>query len=55
MQCLKSFLKIILKSIFKSYSKIKWLNLKEIDKFDVNSISEYSSDRYILEINLEYC
>ena len=30
------------------YSKFKWLNQKEIDKFDVNLISGNSSDGYIL-------
>ena len=32
----------------------KWLNQKEIDKFDVNSISENSAIGYILEVDLEY-
>ena len=36
------------------YSKFKWLNQKEIDKFDVNSIGENSSEGYILEVDLEY-
>ena len=29
------------------YSEIKWLNKKEIDKFDVDFISENSLDGYI--------
>ena len=33
------------------YCKFKWLNTKEIDKFDVNLIGE---DWYISEIDLEY-
>ena len=33
----------------------KWLNKKEIDRFDVNSISENSSGGYRLELDLEYC
>ena len=37
-----------------TYSGFKWLNKKEIDKFDVNSISENSSDGYILEVDLKY-
>ena len=37
------------------YSKFKWLNQKEIDKFDVNSIGENNLDGYLLEIDLEYC
>ena len=36
------------------YGESKWLNQKEIDKFDVNSISENSSNGYILEVDLEY-
>ena len=36
------------------YSKFKWLNQKEIDKFDVSLIRENSLDRYILEVDLEY-
>ena len=36
------------------YGGFKWLNQKEIDKFDVNSISENSSNGYILEVDLEY-
>ena len=30
------------------------LNVKEIDKFDVNSISEDSADEYISEVDLGY-
>ena len=40
-------------SIFAN-SRFKWLNRGEIHKFDVNSISENSSDGYILEVDLEY-
>ena len=36
------------------YSRFKWLNQKEIDRFDVNSIERNSSIGYILEIDLEY-
>ena len=36
------------------YSEFKWLNKKEIDKFDINSISENSLDMYILDVDLEY-
>ena len=36
------------------YSGFKWLNRKEIDRFDVNSVSENSLDGYILEVDLEY-
>ena len=35
------------------YSRFKWLNLKEINKFDVNSIGESSFDGYILKVDLE--
>ena len=46
-------------SQFLLYGKFKWLNKKEIDKFDVNSIecnsiAENSSNGYILEVDLEY-
>ena len=36
------------------YGGLKWLNQKEIDKFDVNSIGENPFDGYILEVDLEY-
>ena len=36
------------------YSEFKWLNEKEIDKFDVGSIGENSSIGYILEVGLNY-
>ena len=36
------------------YSKFKWVNKKEIDKFDVDSIGENSIGGYILEVALEY-
>ena len=34
------------------YSGFKWLSQKEIDKFDVHSIAENSSDRCILKTYL---
>ena len=36
------------------YSKFKWLNQKEIDKFYVNLIEANSLNRQILEVDLEY-
>ena len=36
------------------YSGFKWLSQKEINRFDVNSISKNSSGGYILEVDLEY-
>ena len=36
------------------YSGFEWLNQKDIDRFDVDSIGEYSSIGYILEVDLEY-
>ena len=36
------------------HSGFKWLNLKEIDRFRVNSVGENSSHRYILEVDLKY-
>ena len=36
------------------YSGFKWLNQKEIDRFDINSIEEDSSIGYILKVDLEY-
>ena len=41
-------------SQYLSFSGFKWLNQKEIDKFDVNSICENSSDGYISEVDLKY-
>ena len=43
-----------LMSQYLPYSKFKWLNQKEVDKFDVNLIGENSLDRCILEVELEY-
>ena len=37
------------------YSGFKWLSNKEINDFDLNSVSENSPIGYILEIDLEYC
>ena len=34
------------------YGKFKWL--KNVDNFDVNSISENSPTRYILKVDLQY-
>ena len=39
-------------SQYLSYCEFKWL--KNIDKFNVNSISENSSIGYIHEVDLEY-
>ena len=36
------------------YSGFKWLNQKEINRFEVNSVGKNSSIGYILEIDLEY-
>ena len=36
------------------YGGFKWLNQNEIHKFDVNSVGENRSERYILEADLEY-
>ena len=36
------------------YSGFKWLNQKEIDRFNVESIEENSSIDYISEVDLEY-
>ena len=41
-------------SQYLAYGGFKWLNQKEIDKFDVNSIERNSSDGYILGVDLEY-
>ena len=41
-------------SLYLPYSRFKWLNRGEIDRFDVNSIGKNSSDGYILEVDLEY-
>ena len=43
-----------LMSQYTPYGGFKWLNEKEIDKFDVNSIGKNSSIGYILEVDLEY-
>ena len=39
-------------SSYLPYGGLKWL--KNVDKFDVNSISEKSPTEYILEVDLEY-
>ena len=39
-------------SQYLSYSKFKWLNKNETDKFDVNLIGENSLDGYIFEVDL---
>ena len=36
------------------YGRFKWLNQKDIDKFDVNSIKCNSIHECILELDLEY-
>ena len=36
------------------YSGFKWLNQKDIDRFDANSIAENSPIGYILGAGLEY-
>ena len=36
------------------YSEFKWLNLKDINKFGLNSVEENSSIGCILEVDLEY-
>ena len=36
------------------YSEFKWLNQKEIDRFEVESIVENSSTGYIVEVDLNY-
>ena len=35
-------------------SEFKWLNYKEIDKFDASAVNENNSHGYILEFDLEY-
>ena len=35
------------------YGRYKWINKKDSDNFDVNSIGEDSSDGYILDLDLE--
>ena len=39
-------------SEYLSYEEFEWL--KNVDKFDVNSIDEKSEIRYFLEVDLEY-
>ena len=36
------------------YNEFIWLNIKEIDRFDVGAMNENSSHGYILEVDLEY-
>ena len=49
-----NFLYCLTKSQYLPSNKFKWLNQEEIEKSDVNLISENSFDGYILEVNLEY-
>ena len=42
------------RSQYLPYSRFKWLNQKEIHRFDVNSIEENSSIGYMLEVDLKY-
>ena len=37
-----------------SYGEFDWLNKKEIDKLDLNSVTENSSIGYFLEVDLRY-
>ena len=39
-------------SVYLPYDRFKWL--KNVDNFDVNSISQESPIGYILEVDLEY-
>ena len=39
-------------SQYLSYSEFKWLNEKEIDKFDQNLIGKNSLDVYILHVDV---
>ena len=41
-------------SQYLTYSRFKWLNQREIDEFDVNSIGENSPVGYILEVDLKH-
>ena len=41
-------------SQYLSYRRFKWLNQKETDRFDVNSIVKNSPIGYILEVDVEY-
>ena len=36
------------------YGGFKWLNQKEMDKFDIKSIESHYIDEYILVVHLEY-
>ena len=36
------------------YGQFKWLNQKEIDKYDVDLVNDNSSYGYILKFDLEY-
>ena len=49
-----SILHILIMSQYLHYGEFKYLNTKEIDKFDVNSISRNSPVGYILEVDHEY-
>ena len=41
-------------SQYLSYRRFKWLNQKETDRFDLNSIVKNSPIGYILEVDVEY-
>ena len=45
---------VLAMSQYLPYNGFKWLNQNKTDRSDVKSIGEKSSDRYILEVDLEY-
>ena len=54
MECYDSSKQSICMSQYLPYCGFKWLNQKEIDRFNVDSIGKNSSKGYILEADLEY-
>ena len=46
---------IVMSFDYLPYGDFRWLSKEEIERFDLDSISENSKTGYILEVDLKYC